>query len=76
MIYEKEKKESMEKKPKVKIEEMCEVKPEKKSSSNYIALVAFETSEGKLYEAGDKVSGLKELDRDALIEMNAIEKEN
>lgn len=48
----------------------------KKSSEKFVALVGFETSEGIRYEEGDAVSGLKAIDQEALIEMNAIAKEN
>lgn len=47
----------------------------KKASGGYVALVGFETSDGKRYEEGDAVSGLKDSDETALLEMGAIAKE-
>lgn len=48
----------------------------KKPASGYVALVGFDTSDGKRFEIGDKVVGIKASDEAALLEMDAIGREN
>lgn len=55
--------------------EVKAVKPAKAASKNYIVVAGFDTSDGKRFEVGDKVDGLKPADLEALIEMKAVAEE-
>ncbi len=57
-------------KPKTKAEK--KVSP---SSESYKILSDCETSDGKIYEVGEIATALKDIDIEALLEMNAIAKE-
>lgn len=52
----------------------AESKPVKKTGK-YIALVGCDTSDGKRFEVGDELVGVKNDDLEALLLMNAIKEE-
>ena len=60
----------------MKEEVKAEAKLSKKASGEYIAKVGIELKGGKVFEAGDKIVGATKEEIDALIEMDAVEKEN
>jgi hypothetical protein len=53
--------------------EIKEPKAAKKSGGKYVALIGFDTSDGKRFEKDDTVMGLKPTEVSALLEMEAIE---
>lgn len=60
----------------MKEEVKAEAKLSKKAGGEYIAKVGIELKSGKQFEAGDKVIGASKEEIDALIVMDAVEKEN
>lgn len=59
----------------MKEEVKAEAKLSKKAGGEYIAKVGIELKSGKQFAAGDKVVGVTKEEIEALIEMDAVEKE-
>lgn len=55
--------------------EVKAVKAPKAMAKNYVAVAGFDTSDGKRFEIGDKVEGVKSDEIAVLIEMEAIAEE-